>query len=177
MDDIDTANASMVDDTLPPVKPKRWALAENGFVVDVQSSFDRLRHPFGDEAAGKTVLDVSNTTCAVGYMVDHKGNVAPAAGRTDALLPHEPAYHDHSNPPALPTAAVAAALLGNEPHPLVKAGAEQDGGAQDNQATGTEADRTDGDTEDKLRNEHPVAGLVQEHGVVQGETRTDDVPG
>jgi hypothetical protein len=176
---MDTDTAVVIDpiaSEVPLAKPKKWALVDAGFVVQVRSSYDYIAHPFGDDANDKVVLDVSGTACAPGWVADHKGNVAPAVGITSPLLSHEPAYHDRSNPPALPTGAVAATLMGNEPHPLVKAGAVQPDGEQDNRGTDTEMDHTTGTSVTDMRAEHPTAGLVQEHGVIQGEMQAGDTP-
>ena len=174
MDTDNTQPADIVYSDVPNVRPKTWALVDGGFVSKVLKSFDYVRHPFGSDADGKVVIDVSGTQCQPGWVMDHKGNVAPSEGATEPLLPHEPAYHDRSNPMAPPVATVPATLLGNEPHDLMKAGAEQPDGGQDNNASETDNDHTTGDAVD--RGEHPTAGLVQEHGVVQGEIRTDETP-
>lgn len=154
---------------LPPLRERFFALVGNdGFVEDVRSGPGPY-HPFGKAADGKRVLDVTGVACAVGFVADDKGNVAPAPLDGKPLLGHEPAYHDRSNPPAPPIAATAAALSTSEPHPVTKAGAKQPDGRQDNNATNTRQDKTTA-PQAGVDPAHPQAGLVQEAPV---KSRTD----
>jgi hypothetical protein len=98
------------DEPAVQARTKTWALEVDGFVADM------LRLPLGQlpefkkEPDGSRVLDVTGVRCAVGYIVDNKGNVAPSEGREEPLLPHEPAYHDRSNPDAAHTLSTAATM-------------------------------------------------------------------
>lgn len=131
----------LVEAPLIPVPVKTWARVTGGFVSAVKRAAFHLANPFEDLTEGEHVIDVTGVPCAQGYLVDARGNVAPNdSSRTEPLLPHEAAYHDRSNPPAPPTAAMMHAVSTAEPHAILKAGAEQADGKQDNRGTGTSVD-------------------------------------
>jgi len=155
---------ALTGDYAPPVRLRTWALIVKGFVTDLVRNAEAY-HPFGDAAEGNRVMDVSGVPCALGYVADSRGNVAPPPPDGQPLLGHEPAYHDRSNPAAPPPPVLAGSFLGTEPLPIAKAGADQAQGDQDNYATGTDLDHTDGEAVDIQKASHPQAGLVQESPV------------
>ncbi|KXV20644.1 hypothetical protein [Gluconobacter japonicus] len=88
-----------------------WAHIRDGFVVAIAQTYDHLKHPFGEVAEanpgnvpleGETVIRVTGSNAAVGHLVDSKGNLTPAEGRTTALSPGQPAYHEGAVPEAVP---------------------------------------------------------------------------
>ncbi len=129
-------NDSVLDGTPVSTLHRVWAMVEDGFVVGVKRSADLINHPFGDAAKDKRILDVTGVPCAIGYMADDRGNVAPSHGRLMPLVPQEAAYHDRSNPAAPPVAVTAAALATGEPHPLELG--DKDPGATDRAGLSTE---------------------------------------
>lgn len=77
-----------------------WALVRDGVIAAVVLTYDRDKPPFGDVPVasgdvplfGDVAIRVTGTHAAPGYLVDARGNVTPAEGRTRALLPGEAAY-------------------------------------------------------------------------------------
>lgn len=102
--------------------PRRgWALVRDGVVAVVVHTYDFARHPFeGVDGApgadvhhsggpvpleGVAVLDVTGADAHSGMLVDEKGNVTPAEGRTTRLSAGEPAYHAGPNDPGAAASA------------------------------------------------------------------------
>jgi hypothetical protein len=55
-----------------------WATVTNGVVTEIKVLGSHLPHPFAEhEAAGGRVVNITAVPCAVGYVVDTHGNVAP----------------------------------------------------------------------------------------------------
>lgn len=95
------------------VKFRRWALAVEGVVETIRHSMHPIEHPFtrtemGFSRGDTKAIDVSNTDCQVGYLVDDKGNVTPAGRFLGDRLPKgQPAGHDLDVNPPLTTAEAA----------------------------------------------------------------------
>jgi len=88
-----------------------WARIRDGFVVAIAHTYDHLKHPFDEVAGakpgnvplqGETVIRVTGSNAAVGHLVNSKGNLTPAEGRTTAHSPGQPAYHEGVAPEVIP---------------------------------------------------------------------------
>lgn len=81
----------------------QWALVADGRVEIVTSTRSPDQHPFGENVpmdepghiplSGECALRVTGVVVHPGYLVDEKGNVTPAEGRTETLKPGESALH------------------------------------------------------------------------------------
>jgi hypothetical protein len=98
---------------------KRWALVENGVIVQLADAVHEAGNPF-TLADNQRAVDVTGVVCYEGYVVDSKGNVSLHAGSIPPVG-DAPAYHDRSNPPALPTATQMMLLQTSAPYPIAPA--------------------------------------------------------
>ncbi len=149
----------------PPVHAplmRAYALCRGGFVHAVRSVEAHLRHPFGDvemgvqgmaqDPAREHVVDVTGALCHPGYMVDNKGNVAPAGFRREPLPVDAPGYHDPHVVSPVPTPELAD-ILARPPLPAA--------------AGPVPSDQTDAKIEGRSEDEPPVLpeGHDADHGV------------
>ena len=152
----------------PPVTHthmRAFALCRKGFVHAVRSVAAGQRHPFGDvemsvmgmpqDPAREHVIDVTGAEVHPGYMVDNKGNVAPAGARTEALPVDAPGYHDPSIVSPVPVTETNE-ITGRPPLPPTPGPVSPDN-------TDARIDGRSDDDKPALPQSHPAEHGVQEH--------------
>lgn len=94
-EDGDVASYSPHDTIAQPAHHTAWAAIVDNIVQRIRVVASHLPHPFDEHVAnGGRVVNVTSVPCAVGYVVDTHGNVAPpATPRADGTMaaPHMPA--------------------------------------------------------------------------------------
>lgn len=100
--------------TMPQIT---WALAENGRIIDVARTNTDTVSPFedapifsasmGQANTGRWAVNCTGGHVVPGYLIDAKGNVTPAEGRTGVISGVIPAYQGPVSPVAMSGVAEA----------------------------------------------------------------------